>query len=82
MFEKVSHSLIYWICLMVVSCILILWAFHCAYIGPEEEFWNHFGDVPLIVFSSGVVLGFFTEVLARVERNKRKIRETESNEAD
>ena len=52
------------------------------HIGPEEEFWNHFGDVPLIVFSSGVVLGFFTEVLARVERNKRKIRETESNEAD
>ena len=80
MFEKVSHSLLYWLSLMVVSCILVLWAFHYAYIGPEEEFWNHFGDVPMIVFSAGIVLGFFVELIARSERKKRKIRE--SNEED
>ena len=78
MFEKVSHSLIYWASLVIVSSLLILWGFHYAYVGPPEEFWNHFGGVPLIVFSAGIVLGFFTELLARSERRKRK--ERESNE--
>lgn len=79
MFEKIIYSVLYWIGLMIISCVVILMIFKWAYTGPEGEFWDHFGDVPQIVFTAGVVLGLATETLARLERRNRKRREEEES---
>ena len=79
MFEKIRYSVLYWICLRLLTCFCGLWLLDYAYIGPPEEFWVHFGDVPQIIFSGGLVVSVFTELLLRMGR-KPKEEKGENNE--
>jgi len=72
MFEKIIPSVLYWLGIMAVSCILILVIFRLAYMGAPDEFWNIFGSVLHAVLVCGAVLAVCTEVVARAGRRERK----------
>lgn len=79
MFEKISHSILYWLGLMIVNFVVVLTVFKLAYTGPPSEFWNHFDNVPQMIFTGGIVLALATEVVVRSERRRRKRREEDKS---